>query len=379
MYDDFSSLVLKATADNEKWADVLKALIRLCGAIKGVISLRDLKTAQFIFPDEAASNLSAPLIINIEPKFVASYFDRYADCDVWTSIEQRHYPYFPYFMSDHLGLDALKRTEFWGWLEPQGIVDCLVAEVYCSRWHWVALNLHFDASAEHRKGEILTTLATLMPAVRCGWELSERLIGLDQANMASRGYLENWPYPSMILDEDLVITSANRLALQDFPKHMSLSGKIAIGASLAMHPCPLRETLDELRNRPAVPDGPDALLSVASKCDGHILQISTISQGTDVVGKRRAHFLILARSIQSPATAAKHTPRIWETAGLTKMQSAIVKWIAEGGIVPEFATRHEITKKTAYDHLFAARQKLDGISARDIYTTHQALLKIERA
>lgn len=56
----------------------------------------------------------------------------------------------------------------------------------------------------------------------------------------------------------------------------------------------------------------------------------------------------------------------------------MVKWIAEGGVVPDFAVLNGITKKTAYDHLAAGRQKLGGISARDIYTSHQALLMMER-
>ena len=368
--------MLEAAADNAKWADVLEETIRLCGAISGVITLRDLKTAEVLFPDETSSELAAPLIINFAPEFIASYLDRYAALDVWTQIERQYYPFTPYFMSDHLRLASLMKTEFWAWLEPQGIADCLVADVYRSRRHWVALNLLFDPAAESRKSEILATLATLLPSIRTGWEISERLIGLNQAKEASRGYLDNWPYPSMILDEDYVVTSANRLALQEFPKHIGLSEPMAVGAPLSLRPCPLRETLDRLRERPEAAGS--ALLSVAGKDDGHTLQISTIAQGTDLIGKRRAHFLVLIKPKQSAMAVTRDTLRIWETKSLTKMQSAIVRWVAEGGVVPEFAVRHQITKKTAYDHLFAARQKLDGISARDIYTSHQALMRIEQ-
>lgn len=373
-----SHLVLEAAADNAKWHDVLREVMRMCGAIKGIITLRDLTTAQLHFPATAASELSAPLIIGIEPEHVASYFDRYAACDVWTPIERRYYPYVPYFMSDHISLAMLQRSEFWQWLEPQGIMDCLVAEIYRSPRHWVALNLHFDESVLGHQREIVERVQVLLRDLRTGWALSERLIGLDQGNMASREYLETWTTPCMTLDEDLVVTSANSLALREFHAHCRTSGEIAIGAPLPLLRGPLSDALAGLRDAAASSKEASGPTCVASRRAGHSIHVMTVAHGTDILGKCRAQFLLLAKADGTQGVVNGLAPKIWESRGLTPSQAAIVKWIAEGGVVPEFAAKRGIADATAYDHLFAARQKLGGMSARDIYTAHQALLLVER-
>ena len=213
---DFSALVLNAILDNTKWRIVLEALMVACGSVVGVISLREFERAGLYFPEEAATELYAPLIVGIPPQHVASYFDRYQALDRWTPIEFAHHPDQPYFMSEHLGLAELQASEFYkGWLSPQGIAECLVAEVFRSQRHWVALNLLFDQSAFARRDDIMALVAAMLPAMRTGWEVSERLISSANDRAASLGYLESWPVPCLILDEELVVTSANARGLGD--------------------------------------------------------------------------------------------------------------------------------------------------------------------
>ncbi len=376
---DFSALVLKAILDNTKWRVVLEALMVACGAVVGVISLREFERAGLYFPEEAATELYAPLIVGIPPQHVASYFDHYQALDQWTPIEHAHHPDQPYFMSEHLCLADLQASEFFqGWLRPQGISECLVAEVYRSQRHWVALNLLFDQTAFARRDEIMALVAAMLPAMRTGWEVSERLISSANDRAASLGYLESWPVPCLILDEELVVTSANARGLGELPGHLPLSAPVVVGDALPLRDGPLRDVLEQLRVAPADADGAGALLHMASERPGYTLQISPVSSATDVVGKRRAQFLVLVNADLAPPAVGERTPRIWETKGLTPQQAAVVKWVAEGGFASEFADQHGIAKKTAYDHLAAARQKLGGITASDIYTSHQALLMIEK-
>ncbi len=376
--NEFSTLVLKAASDASAWRSVLEAAIRATGAVVGIISLRDLATAELQFPDEASTNLAAPLIVGIAPEHVANYFDHYGAIDPWTDIERKHYPHRPYFMSEHLDLMALRQTEFYaGWLQPQGICECLVAEVYRAERHWVALNLLFDDTALQRRDGILQQVESLLLVMRLGWVLSERMLGLRQQQAASLGYLESWPMPCLVLDEDLVVTAANTHGLQDFSRHAPLTAEISIGAPLALGSCPLRDVLEGLRANANPASGDGMPVRLASSIAGHLLQVTAFAFGQDLVGKQRIQFFISAREDAATPPAAPRTPRIWETEGLTRMQSQVVKWIAEGGTVPNFAIEFGIASGTAYDHLLAGRQKLGGISARDIYTSHQALLKIE--
>lgn len=372
---EFSALVLNATEDNAAWREVLEAVMAQCGATVGVISLRELRSASFSFPDDASTELAAPLIVGIPPEHVASYFDQYYEIDPWTVIERQYHPHLPYFMSDRLPIAALQKTEFWNWISPQGICECLVAEIYRSSQHWVALNLLFDQSAISRKTEILDKLAFLLPIMKTGWRLSERITGLNYGRAASNGYLENLPGPCLVLDEDLVVSSANTLGLETFSEHAPLLAPVAIAAPLSLGRGPLRDGLHKFREVDAADTGTDGFLHLPSAKDGYRLKISSVAQGEDIIGKRRAQVLILVESHDAPPQQGDDTLWIWETTGLSRMQSAIVKWIAEGGVTPKFAEHQGIAIKTAYHHLAEARRKLNGMSARDIYTTHQSMLK----
>ncbi len=364
--------MLQATADNEKWPDVLGALIEMTGAIKGIITLRNLETAELLLPDVLSSDLAAPLIKGIEPEFVESYLDHYAACDPWTSIERRHHPHTPYFMSDHLSIDDLRQTEFWEWLHPQGIEDAMVAEIYRSHRHWVALNLHFDRSCIGRQNEIIEQIRALLPHLKTGWKLSEELMGVRHGLVAGGGYLENWDVPCLILDEDLIVTTANALGLKELHDHVSPTEQIEVGLPLIPSNQAMLEAFNEFHGDSGKGRGRE--FSVPSLVPGYTISISVVAQTKDIIGKRRGNYFLQVVADRLGATSGRDMAKIWEHPALSKRQTAVIRWVAEGGEIPAFADEHGISPKTAYDHLLAARQKLNGMSARDIYTTHQAYL-----
>lgn len=378
MMEGFSALVLRAATDESEWRSVLKSLIAATGARIGVMSLRDLDTAELAFPNTAATTLSAPLIVGIEAEFVSSYFDHYAALDTWTEVEKAQYPHAPYFMSDHLPLATLRETEFYqGWLQPQGVCECLVAEVFLSRKHWIALNLLFAETTSARRIDILSVVEQALPSMRMGWQLSERLLGLSFGQIASVGYLENAPAPCMLLDEDHVVTSINAKGVEEFAEHLPLAEPPAPGRPLRWRHNASGTAFEMHLHRLSNTGGSPSPPTIASDRAGYVLQASVLAQGSDVVGKRRAQICVVAKADVQPANRGAPVPRIWDQQALTPAQAAIIRWIAEGGHASDYAAKTGITKKTAYDHLFAARQKLGGISARDIYTSHQTLLATE--
>ncbi len=373
----FPSLVLSAAADHSKWRDVLEALVALCGASIGVISLRTLDTAEMSWPADSAATSSAPLIVGIAPEFVASYFEVYHALDSWTKIEEASYPHAPYFMSDYLSLTALKETEFYkGWLEPQGVCECLTAEVYLARSHWVALNLLFDDSVRSRRREVLAHIESALPIMRTGWQLGDRLLSMIYNQVASVRYLEDAPVPCLGLDEEFVVRSINARGVSEFAAHIGLAVAPSVGAQIPLKTTALGPAISRLLADAIGQAGQESVAVVPSLRAGYSLHVTRLAQGEDVVGKKRAHFLVVAKPDAEPAPKAARVPRIWEAPDLTPSQAAVVKWVAEGGVVPDYAAAHGISKKTAYDHLFAARQKLGGISAREIFASHQSMLAI---
>ncbi|MCH9806736.1 MAG: hypothetical protein K0U74_03305 [Alphaproteobacteria bacterium] len=367
-----SHAILQATEDNEKWADVLAALIEITGAVKGIMTLRDRQSAKLLLPDELTSNLKAPLIHGIEPDFVESYLDHYAALDPWTEIERANHPYEPYFMSYHLDFNTLVGKEFWNWLRPQGIVDALVAEIASSHRHWVALNLHFDSSCWGRQGEIIAQVQDLLPPLRTGWKLSEEVMGLRQGLATSQGYLENWLVPCLILDEDLIVTSANTLGLEEIHRHFNTCKKIQVGKPIEVNNGALRQALCDIRSLEQPNQGKQA--SLPSCIDGHTISLSVVAQATDIVGKSRGKYFIHVDPVASLKSAAEKMTLIWERPDLTPRQSAVVRAVAEGIKVKAYAEGTGITEKTAYDHLLMARKKMGNILTRDIYMTHQTYL-----
>jgi DNA-binding CsgD family transcriptional regulator len=379
MLEGLSALVLNSAANHNEWQKVLEALVNATGARYGVMSLRDLDTAGMSFPEETATSLSAPLIVGIEPDFIASYFDHYWALDAWTDVERSYHPHTPYFMSEHLPLAELRKTTFYeAWLEPQGVSECLVAEVHLSQKNWIALNLGFGEKSSELRAQIFTLVGHALPIMRTGWQLSERLLGLSYAQSASARHLENEPLPCLILNEDQIVTSINAKGVAEFSKHLPLMGHPVIGSLLPLRAGHASKAIAELIAKPKETLTPPASVTIASDHQGYEVNLSVLAFGSDIVGRRRNQLLVVAKSKGLPSNLRTPSRRIWESSTLTPAQSAMVRWIAEGGQASDYAVEHRIVKKTAYDHLFAARQKLGGISARDIYTIHQTQLATER-
>jgi len=369
-------LVLEAVADPQRWAGVLQSLIDSTGALAGVIILRDCETAELLLPDKLDEVLSAPLIQGLSPDAVASYIDHYDALDPWTRIEQDRHPTPPYFMSDHLPVDELRQTEFWAWLEPQGISDALVAEVHATARNWVALNLHFGELTPGRKHTILQDLAPLLVRIREGWRLSQELVTLRSAVSASNGYLERWPMPCLSLDNEFTIMAANTHATSTLRDHVSLVRDVTPGAQLDEIAPGLEPAIRQLRDHASADDAPGQHVSLDSAKPGHFIRLTRIAQARNLTGLCESIYFLHIGTSSGPSNRESADRPIWENPALTKRQRAIVRWVAEGGEVPEFAQTQNIAAGTAYDHLLAARRKLDGLTARDIYAMHQAYLLI---
>lgn len=141
--DDHNQLVseLISCIENLKnWQNVLALLCTMTGAEKALVSLRNHNDSHlFLHPDLPTS----PFQYNFDPNQAEIYLNRYAIRDVWCEIQTQHPPITPLVMSDHLPLSELHQTEFWKWLEPQGVDDTVVVRIGEAHGGWVALNLYF--------------------------------------------------------------------------------------------------------------------------------------------------------------------------------------------------------------------------------------------
>ena len=133
------NLAFQTIPNVEKWEAVIRKLLAMTGARKGIMSLRSTTSADFVVPSGV---LDSPLIVNFDRSFVQSFVEEYIAHDPWTPIERAHHPHLPYVLSTHIAPAELRRSKFWEWLEPQGIDDTIVAEVGRSKGTWVGLNLY---------------------------------------------------------------------------------------------------------------------------------------------------------------------------------------------------------------------------------------------
>ncbi|AXS40684.1 helix-turn-helix transcriptional regulator [Breoghania sp. L-A4] len=165
-----NAFVFDTIPDVQNWEQVIKEILNLTGAAKGILALRANRDANFRIP---ARVLSSPLIVNFDLEYVESFIERYAAIDPWTPIEEAHPPIDPYPLSKYLDLVSLKASEFWEWLAPQGISDTIVVKIGETEGHWVGLNIFFDGTDVAVRDNVMALLEDVLPALRRAWEIGE--------------------------------------------------------------------------------------------------------------------------------------------------------------------------------------------------------------
>lgn len=189
----------------ENWGAVIKSLLGLTGAAKGILALRANQTADFRVPSRV---LESPLIINFDQCFVESFVAYYVNCDPWTTIEVKHPPVRPYALSEYLPVECLRTLEFWSWLEPQGISDTIVVLIGETEGHWVGMNIFFDASDDAVRDAVFDVLGETLPIMRHAWRIGELHRLSANSTYGRSGGVAQIPLTAVFCNRDGTINAA---------------------------------------------------------------------------------------------------------------------------------------------------------------------------
>ena len=162
------------------WDTVVRKLVDITGASFASMGLRDIKTGDVVLSENSPF---APVLVNFEPEYIASYLAHFKHHDIWTPIERFADLTDIVRFGEHVPSNEFKSSLFYkGWLKPQGISDALAIELSEQSKGWVILNLHYGvkSSIEHKRIHTLCTI--LLPHLRRAFQITVRLSRLNIAN-----------------------------------------------------------------------------------------------------------------------------------------------------------------------------------------------------
>jgi hypothetical protein len=87
--------IYETISDINKWENVLQLFIKVTGATKGIITLRDRQTAELVIPTNVRQELSSPFVNGFSEEEIHSYITHYIKLDPWTEIENLYHPHKP--------------------------------------------------------------------------------------------------------------------------------------------------------------------------------------------------------------------------------------------------------------------------------------------
>lgn len=214
---ELAGALIKTIEQQEAWDEALAALCASVGAIRALVTLRDLRTAEIYVPTSVADTHGSPLIYGFEPPEVFSYLSDYMADDPWTEIEQRHPPVEPYAMSSYLPPERLRETRLWTWLAPLGIGDAIACEIGRTDLHRTVMNLFLPVDAEpgHARTAI-EQLAPLLPLVRMAWASGRRFHLQQLSHNGLAAVLAAISRPAIVASSEGWIEACNDAARHQF-------------------------------------------------------------------------------------------------------------------------------------------------------------------
>lgn len=105
--------------------------------------LRDKYSVELYITNDISAELKSPMLYGFTADEIDDYLEHYYQDDPWTEVEHQYHPVIPYAMSSYLPVEALRKTKFWQWLEPQQINDSVVVEIFSAPDSWISMNLFF--------------------------------------------------------------------------------------------------------------------------------------------------------------------------------------------------------------------------------------------
>ncbi len=359
---DLVTALSRTVLDPTGWDTALRSLCDYCGASKALISRRALKGAEIIIPTQIQNEWQSPLIHGFSPQEVETFLTQFASSDPWNQIEAQNFPYMPYALSRFLPQKKLQETSFWSWLEPQGLVDSVVAVVDQDDTGWTALNLYLDAQQARESAQVIERLSEVLPDVSKVWTAGREVFVARSDNWPIPSIVEHMADPCIVVDLNYVVSSLNEAA-----SNLSDLGVV-------------RATPGDLLELPRqwTPCLPKKLAAVAClplSDEVHNWQpfVAKEVQLEHSSGEKNGYRIIFILKKQN---LAKSVPD-WERSDLNEREKLLVRLLAEGGRVKDGAALFGISVRANADIWKSARVKLGGLKKQDLVFRNRQFIKDE--
>uniref|UniRef100_UPI00192CF03D LuxR C-terminal-related transcriptional regulator n=1 Tax=Thaumasiovibrio occultus TaxID=1891184 RepID=UPI00192CF03D len=371
-HETLSSLLLKSSINVSDWGRILAALLDLCGASRGVISLRCRHTASVFVPPVVLKEGQSPLICGLSKEEVNTYLKYYADMDPWVAIERKHHPVVPYLMSEYLPLDELKTLPYWQWLEPQGINDCATLDIGRCDEGWIAVSVLFDGSTEGQRYQVLNTLRQYQHSLSLAWRMRQKARENTMSSVCFEQLINQIAFPAFILSPSNKLINYNHagerfLADCDTPLQESDDELVLIDENRRCRAIPIRKYFDatEYNAYRSTPQN----LEAGEWC----LEYAHLGEGGNLLGVDDLLRLVIVKRKEDIKNEFL-TP-IWDFPGLTRRERQLVKVLATGGKVVDFSHQYKVAKSTSHSHWSNVKRKLNVGDRSEIYAQHQVYLR----
>lgn len=364
--EELQQAIYKTIDDIEYWQEVLRLLCEVTGASKGIISLRDSLTAELVIPTDVRQELSSPLLYGFSEMEIGSYVTHYIERDPWTPFEKLFHPSEPTSLAKFVDLKTLQNSEFWQWLEPQGITDTTVLEIGLSAPNWIALNLYYPTKTDTIKKKVLEYTSKLQGSMQDAWRIGQRLRASEQSPNRLGYFLERQPQAAFILSSigEIILENKKAVNLNEAEKDIyQLNNQclVLLDSDLQSQ---LNEAMQALR------------LSVDGRLDEIKFSSKTLDITLTLIEKAEDQLGVDsgARLLTIGLASAQLLP-IWNNALLTKRERQLVEQLANGDKVVDFINRYKMSKSTGHFHWQNVKRKLGIKDRSEIQVMHQLYLQ----
>lgn len=293
---------------------------------------------------------------------IEGYFAGFSEVDPWTPIEAQNHPHRPYAMQDYLPIQSLQKSEFWAWLEPQGIVDCVVVEIGHDQNGWDALTLFLNAEQASNYRQVLKALSDNLPDLSSMWAASRQVTLARDDTFLAAAFIAKMEEPSLALDMDNRVIAMNGAAQALVAQQVI---KASIGSRLRV-PREWSGSMGALAPQIAILDGVKAASSwvpmiarggIEGTADGQIVQ---------------HRFMLLMENLRDPVDRPD-----WDHPTLNARERRLVRHLANGGKVKDGAKLFDISVRANAEVWKAASRKLGGLKKQDLVVRNRDRTKDE--
>ncbi len=352
----------RAVLDPEGWDSALQSLCNYCGASKALISRRALKGAHIVIPTQVQNEWQSPLIHGFSRHEIETFLDQFAASDPWNQVEAQNFPYTPYALSRFLPVKLLQQTPFWTWLEPQGLVDSVVAVVDQDDSGWTALNLYLDADQARQSARVIQRLTEVLPDLSKMWTAGRDVFIARSDYWPIPSIVEHMSDPCIVVDLGHIVSSLNEAA-------STLSDAGVLRAKPG-------EVLELPRQwAPFLPQKLTSLACLTETDEANRWQpfVAKDVQIEHLSGQSSGYRILFVLKKQDVARIGPD----WEQDDLNEREKLLVRHLAQGGKVKDGADLFGISVRANAEIWKSARVKLGGLKKQDLVFRNRAFLKDE--